>query len=39
MEEFIKALVSDKKSDVIPDEMDFYKPLIGDWNFDYYYNL
>lgn len=30
MDELVKALVSNEKSSMIPDEMDLYKPLIGD---------
>lgn len=33
--EFVKALLSDSKSSSIPEEHDWYKPLLGDWEFDY----
>lgn len=36
MDEFMNALVSESKNSVIPDDMDLYKELIGDWDFDYY---
>lgn len=36
MSEFIKALVSEDKNNAIPEEYDWYKSLIGDWDFDYY---
>ena len=32
---FIEALLSDK-TDRIPDEYDWFAPLIGDWDCDYY---
>lgn len=33
--EFVTALLSESKNPEIPDENDWYKPLIGDWEFDY----
>lgn len=35
MDSFIEALLSDK-TDRIPDEYDWFAPLIGDWECDYY---
>lgn len=35
---FIEALFSEK-TDKIPDEYDWFSPLIGDWDFDYYDNF
>ncbi|MBO4678681.1 MAG: hypothetical protein J5626_03345 [Lachnospiraceae bacterium] len=35
MDSFYEALVSDK-TDRIPDEYDWFKPLLGDWDCDYY---
>lgn len=35
MDTFFEALVSDKTLN-IPDEYDWFAPLIGDWDFDYY---
>lgn len=34
MDDFYNALVSENSS--IPQEYDWYAPLIGDWDFDYY---
>ncbi len=36
MDEFFKALVSEDKNDLISAEYDWYSPLIGEWDFDYY---
>ena len=36
MNEFTNALLSEKRSGIIPEEDDWYAPLIGDWTFDYY---
>jgi hypothetical protein len=36
MNEFVKALLSEGKNNIIPEEDDWYAPLIGDWEFDYY---
>jgi hypothetical protein len=33
---FINGLLSTQKSDLIPDEYDYWKDLIGEWEFDYY---
>lgn len=35
MDTFFEALVS-KNTDKIPEEYDWFAPLIGDWDFDYY---
>lgn len=35
MDNFIDALLSEK-TDKIPDEFDWFAPLIGDWDCDYY---
>ena len=35
MDSFAEALLS-KKSDKIPDEYDWFAPLLGDWDCDYY---
>ena len=35
MDSFIEALLSGK-TDRIPDEYDWFAPLIGDWDCDYY---
>ena len=35
MDSFYEALVSGK-TDRIPDEYDWFKPLLGDWDCDYY---
>ncbi len=35
MDSFIDALLS-QKTDKIPDEYDWFAPLIGDWDCDYY---
>lgn len=39
MDEFVEALLSNGDSGLIPPEYDWYAPLIGDWNFDYYDSL
>ena len=31
MNEFTNALLSEKRSGIIPEEDDWYAPLIGDW--------
>lgn len=35
MDGFVNALISDKKSDKIPDEDDIFGPLVGDWDFQW----
>ncbi len=35
VDNFIDALLSEK-TDKIPDEFDWFAPLIGDWDCDYY---
>lgn len=35
MDEFINALVSEERNSIIPEEDDWYAPLIGDWDFLY----
>lgn len=35
MGEFERALLSVDKNPIIPEECDWYAPLIGDWKFDY----
>ena len=39
MGEFVKVLLADDNSGLIPHEYDWYAPLLGDWNFDYYDTL
>lgn len=34
MSEFVKALLGDQKISKIPEEYDWYAPLLGDWDFD-----
>lgn len=36
MNEFVKALVSDGKSPLIPDDQNLYGCLVGEWDFDWY---
>lgn len=36
MDEFVNALLSARESSKIPEEYDWYAPLLGDWDFDYY---
>ena len=38
MDSFIDALLS-QKTDKIPDEYDWFAPLLGDWACDYYDEL
>jgi|GEM_PF-2670455 hypothetical protein len=38
MDSFIDALLS-QKTDKIPDEYDWFAPLLGDWDCDYYDEL
>ncbi len=38
MDNFVDALLSEK-TDKIPDEYDWFAPLIGDWDCDYYDEL
>lgn len=33
--EFTEALLNNAEK-IIPEEYDWYAPLIGDWDFDYY---
>ncbi len=35
MDKFVKALMSEERNNMIPEEDDWYAPLIGDWKFDY----
>ena len=35
MDSFIEALLSEK-TDRIPDEYDWFAPLLGDWDCDYF---
>ncbi|MCH5296333.1 MAG: hypothetical protein J1E85_01540 [Ruminococcus sp.] len=35
MDDFYNALISDT-TDKIPEEYDWFAPLLGDWDFDYY---
>lgn len=37
-DEFTDALLNNADK-IIPEEYDWYAPLIGDWDFDYYDNL
>lgn len=36
MNEFTNALLGEKQHNRIPEEYDWYAPLLGDWDFDYY---
>jgi hypothetical protein len=36
MDAFVKGLLSQEKSPMIPEEYDYWKDLIGEWEFDYY---
>lgn len=36
MDEFVSALLNDGTVNRIPEEYDWYAPLLGDWDFDYY---
>lgn len=36
MNEFIKALVSEGKNPLIPEEQNLYGCLVGEWDFDWY---
>lgn len=36
MSEFIKALLGSSAASKIPEEYDWFAPLLGDWDFDYY---
>ena len=38
MDNFVDALLSEK-TDLIPEEFDWFAPLIGDWDCDYYDEL
>lgn len=35
MDSFMEALLSEK-TDKIPEEYDWFAPLIGDWDFEYH---
>lgn len=35
MNQFVEALISQEKSNLIPDEYDYWKDLIGSWSLDY----
>lgn len=35
MDEFMEALLTRENSGAIPQEYDWYAPLLGDWDFDY----
>ena len=35
MNSFIEALVNNSKSEVIPEEYNYFGPLVGEWDFDY----
>lgn len=39
MNQFVDALVADKKHDIIPEEYDYFEPLIGEWNFKWRDNI
>lgn len=36
MSEFVKALLGNQGASQIPKEYDWFAPLLGDWDFDYY---
>ena len=36
MDRFEEALVSSERNEMIPEEDDWYAPLIGDWKFEYH---
>lgn len=36
MSEFVKALLGYQADSKIPEEYDWFAPLLGDWDFDYY---
>lgn len=36
MSEFVKALLGCQGTSKIPEEYDWFAPLLGDWDFDYY---
>lgn len=36
MDAFVEALVSKERNPLLPEEYDWYAPLLGDWDFDYY---
>lgn len=36
MSEFVKALLGNQETSKIPKEYDWFAPLLGDWDFDYY---
>jgi len=39
MDKFAKALISEKRHDVIPEEHDYFGQLIGEWNFKWHDNI
>ncbi len=39
MDKFAKALIADKKHDIIPQEHDYFAPLIGEWDFKWHDNI
>ena len=39
MDAFVKALVSDGKNTLIPDEENLYGRFVGEWDFDWYDHL
>ncbi|MCI1780196.1 MAG: hypothetical protein LKI53_09635 [Bacteroidales bacterium] len=36
MNKFAEALISERKSDIIPDDLDFFGPFIGEWDFKWH---
>ena len=36
MSEFVKALLGCQEASKIPEQYDWFAPLLGDWEFDYY---
>lgn len=36
MDKFVDALLSSERNGMIPEEDDWYAPLIGDWKFEYH---
>ena len=39
MNEFCKALVSETKNEALPEAMDWFGALIGEWDFTWHANI
>ena len=39
MNTFAKALIAETKHEIIPDELDYFAPLIGEWSFNWHDNI